>query len=650
MKFDDGSNNGEIALGITALAIVAVILIAVGKFCSAVGPIPSLALGLMVGIIAGIYAARLKKRDSLKGMKFILICVAVFAFNVFVGCTKESFLCLISTIFSFAFILIASNKGSEVSALSAEERMENFTNSIKETLANSTGEMGMPMKKVALMEPAPVRLDPMLRKYLKRFTPVVDSFVKFFEDFLQKDDVSEILRRHLTHEASVGADKALASLILSDLEFVSNELGHPVNLETFESCGFVMLMLRLRADAPAQTNWMQLLDLMYKSKDIDMEKMTEEFKSVHNEIEARGGSFVVPFLFADLLKSNANKYMRLVYDFSATLANIDGILTQQEVQWLQSLEKYIGNMNFKKGNVDGLKFVVPYVKSKNAPAEPEKTTDAKPLSKYQPDLEIASENALNSLVALDSVKKEVITFRNFVKIQSARCKRGLPIPPTSYHLVFSGNPGTGKTTIARIMAGILKDLGILSKGHLVEATRSDLVAGYVGQTAMKTNKVIDEALDGVLFIDEAYTLSKNVENDYGQEAIDTLLKRMEDDRDRLVVIIAGYKEQINSFVKSNPGLSSRFNRYIDFPDYTKSELKEIFMRLVAKYEYCMAPDAKAALDKCIEEALSDKDERFGNGRFVRNLFEKVIERQANRLAKVEDLTQVNISMLDAADF
>jgi len=255
---------------------------------------------------------------------------------------------------------------------------------------------------------------------------------------------------------------------------------------------------------------------------------------------------------------------------------------------------------------------------------------------------------LNALVGLDSVKSEVNTFRNFIKIQNERKKKGLPIPPTSYHLVFSGNPGTGKTTLARIMAKILKELGILAKGHLVETSRSDLVAGYVGQTAIKTNKVIDEALDGVLFIDEAYTLAKGSENDFGQEAIDTLLKRMEDDRDRLVVIVAGYTNEIKTFIESNPGLSSRFNRYINFPDYTKAELTEIFKRLASKYHYTISSDAEQALSLLLEKNLSKNDEHFGNGRFVRNLFEKVIERQANRLAK-EDLSAVNINELVSED-
>jgi len=261
-----------------------------------------------------------------------------------------------------------------------------------------------------------------------------------------------------------------------------------------------------------------------------------------------------------------------------------------------------------------------------------------------------AEKKLNELIGLSSVKQEVITFRNFLKIQNERRKKGLSVPPTSYHLVFSGNPGTGKTTIARIMAQILKSLGVISSGHLVEASRSDLVAGYMGQTAIKTNKVIDSALNGVLFIDEAYTLSRSSENDFGQEAIDTLLKRMEDDRDRLVVIIAGYTDEIKNFVNSNPGLASRFNRYINFPDYTESELEEIFKALVDQYDYTLNESGRRALQDCIAKAVSEKDNHFGNGRFVRNLFEKTIERQANRLARVEHLGAVNISEIDGKDF
>lgn len=203
---------------------------------------------------------------------------------------------------------------------------------------------------------------------------------------------------------------------------------------------------------------------------------------------------------------------------------------------------------------------------------------------------------------MEGVKQEIESFRNFLFVQKTRKEQGLSVPPISYHCVFTGNPGTGKTTVARIMAAIYKDLGILKKGHLVEVDRSKLVAEYVGQTAVKTNAVVDAALDGVLFIDEAYTLSNGGANDFGKEAIDTLLKRMEDNRDRLVVIVAGYTNEIRTFIDSNPGLQSRFNRYIEFPDF------------------------KEALSVFLQSAVENRDEHFGNARFVRNVFEKCVER------------------------
>lgn len=241
---------------------------------------------------------------------------------------------------------------------------------------------------------------------------------------------------------------------------------------------------------------------------------------------------------------------------------------------------------------------------------------------------------LDSLIGLDSVKAQVKSLRNFVQVMQQREDKGLKTAPVSYHCVFTGNPGTGKTTVARIVAQIYKDLGILKKGHLVETDRSGLVAEYVGQTAVKTNKLIDKALDGVLFIDEAYSLFvKDSSNDYGLEAIATLLKRMEDDRDRLVVILAGYTKEIQSFMEANPGLKSRFNRYIDFPDYTVDELYAIFLANIRKYEYHLTPEAGAVAFQCFTEAVARKDRHFGNGRFARNVFEKLVECQADRVSK-----------------
>ena len=244
---------------------------------------------------------------------------------------------------------------------------------------------------------------------------------------------------------------------------------------------------------------------------------------------------------------------------------------------------------------------------------------------------------LASLIGLDNVKSEIKTLANLVQVQQAREKEGLKNATMSYHLVFTGNPGTGKTTIARIIAAIYRDLGILKKGHLVETDRSGLVAGYLGQTAIKTNSVIDEALDGVLFIDEAYSLSED-QDAYGKEAIATLLKRMEDDRERLVVILAGYTDEMKRFISTNPGLESRFNRYIDFPDYSEDELLQIFLKQSEKYEYTLEDTALEIIKDTIHKNFINKDEQFGNARFIRNLFEKVLANQANRLAKEDGLS------------
>ena len=218
----------------------------------------------------------------------------------------------------------------------------------------------------------------------------------------------------------------------------------------------------------------------------------------------------------------------------------------------------------------------------------------------------------------------------------------------SYHLVFTGNPGTGKTTIARIIASIYKDLKILKKGHLVETDRSGLVAEYLGQTAAKTNAVIDTALDGVLFIDEAYSLTD--ENDsYGKEAVATLLKRMEDDRDRLVVILAGYTENMTHFIMTNPGLESRFNKYIEFTDYNAEELFQIFMRLAHKYDYLVDEEAQHIIKDLINIEIESKDKQFGNARFVRNLFENILANQANRLANNNTLSSESLRTIVKED-
>ena len=255
---------------------------------------------------------------------------------------------------------------------------------------------------------------------------------------------------------------------------------------------------------------------------------------------------------------------------------------------------------------------------------------------------------LDSYVGLTAVKQEVRDLINLAAVEQLRRKHGLPTADMSLHMVFTGNPGTGKTTIARLMARVYHSLDILSRGQLVEVDRSGLVAGYVGQTAIKTRKVIDSALGGVLFIDEAYALNGGRANDFGQEAIDTLLKAMEDHRDDLVVIVAGYDGLMERFIHSNPGLESRFNRFLHFADYTVQELLDIFRMQCRKGCYTLDPAAEAPLRALLEKRLEDAGS-FGNARGVRNLFEQILVRQAGRLARQEVVSKEDLMRLTAED-
>ena len=288
---------------------------------------------------------------------------------------------------------------------------------------------------------------------------------------------------------------------------------------------------------------------------------------------------------------------------------------------------------------------------KRPPAATQKTA---PEKAPEPEPEIPPEKIedlraeLDSYIGLAGIKKEVNNLINLVTVYKLRKEHGLKTVDMSLHMVFSGNPGTGKTMIARLMARIYRSLGMLTKGHLVEVDRSGLVAGYVGQTATKTQEVIEKAKGGVLFIDEAYALTSQSENDFGQEAIDTLLKAMEDNRDDLIVIVAGYDGLMDKFIHSNPGLESRFNRYLHFDDYSTEEMLGILEMQLKKGQYTLDEAAREAARSYIEDANTSSIS-FGNGRGVRNLFERMLVAQSNRLAAAEDITTEALMAITAED-
>lgn len=299
------------------------------------------------------------------------------------------------------------------------------------------------------------------------------------------------------------------------------------------------------------------------------------------------------------------------------------------------------------------------VKTDNSVQEPDNKADAeKNLESYRGDLSLASgktakthttsitSNAIDmdtiheilsevdNLIGLGNVKKEIHDMVNMMLINEMRRRKGLKNPVVSRHLVFTGNPGTGKTTIARAIGKIYKTLGILEKGHMIETDRAGMVAGYMGQTAEKVTEVVQKAMGGILFIDEAYSLVTDSEGDFGQEAINTLLKLMEDNRDSLVVIVAGYTEEMKDFIDSNPGLRSRFNRYIQFNDYSDEELLQIFKSYVDEQDYILEEGTDGEILSAISRIRSEDGDSFGNARSMRNYFEKVISNQANRLIDI----------------
>ena len=381
--------------------------------------------------------------------------------------------------------------------------------------------------------------------------------------------------------------------------------------------------------------------------------------------------FLPPVFYWNLAESDAKRgtetsrtFIRMLTNILLYLAAVDDDVTMAEAEYITECADRLtavcdtNGVRKSREALNPLDYVTsaePSFVDKHPPQTQTSGGEAKAELKVEeseekkPSLDELMEQ-LDELVGLDEVKKDVKSLINLIKVRKLRQQNDLPVPPMSLHMVFMGNPGTGKTTVARLVGGLYAAIGVLSKGQLIEVDRSGLVAGYVGQTALKTQEVIKSALGGVLFIDEAYSLASGGENDFGREAIETLLKAMEDHRDDLIVIVAGYSGPMEKFISSNPGLQSRFNKYFFFPDYNGEQLLTMFRMRCDKNGYKLTEEGEAAAKKLFDEMYEERDENFGNGRDVRNRFEDMVVRQSNRVAAMEAPTKDDLMAVLPEDF
>ncbi len=421
---------------------------------------------------------------------------------------------------------------------------------------------------------------------------------------------------------------------------VKGEPDPPEETRLFLSIVFIPLRQRLVNDR-------RLVDDIFRYESLPLhhrKAVLRHWHSFNNEIQkvgrARLNGHLKSLNYLKLHDENENsshfdKMAATFYSFAQVAIKADGTVNEAETARLQKIRTMIyGETEVSTGRAKEKKAIK---QAKEREAEQEET------------LEEVMEK-IDILIGMEKIKEQIRTFVNLVTVQQEREKRGLPTTPTSLHAVFYGPPGTGKTTIARLLGKVYRCLGLLESGHLVETDRAGIVAGYVGQTAIKIDEVVEDAMDGVLFIDEAYTLALGKgDKDFGQEAIDTLLKRMEDHRDKLAVIVAGYPDEMKQFINSNPGLKSRFNRFFYFDHYEPKELLKIFDIFMNNASFTITGPARREVLNILTEFHNERDKSFGNGRFVRNLFERMVERQANRIARISPLTDTILCSLWKSD-
>jgi len=470
---------------------------------------------------------------------------------------------------------------------------------------------------------------------------------KHFVNFRLLRKEANLLSRSLAPLLSL--DARFADAILIDLAKIVQLCGRSTgNLSSAELMAYLVVYALIKQDADklnaAVNLWETSSEVQLQYQKITLQLLLDFTKDKQPE------ELILPSILNQLDEEKGTNYLgdviNALYKFAQAIVKADSTVDLQDLESLsliwQRLHSYQKLENYQAG-LKAISHLVPATPSSpsnsatNLGATSDSTSAAPTPQKPEEILEQALAE-LNDLTGMENIKEEVRTLTNFLKIQKVRAERGLAQTSVSLHAVFCGPPGTGKTTVARLMGRIYHGLGFLKKGHLVETDRTGLVAGYVGQTAQKVDELINSALDGVLFIDEAYALvPKEAGRDFGQEAIDVLLKRMEDYRDRLVIIVAGYTDEMTTFIESNPGLKSRFNRYFYFNHYKPEELLAIFEKMSGKSHFRLTPATRDKLQMMFAELYANRNSTFGNARVARNLFEKSIEQQANRLAVLTSL-------------
>lgn len=469
---------------------------------------------------------------------------------------------------------------------------------------------------------------------------IADSLYAQYERLYNDEAFLEHLLKHTKPENN-NSKSILKVIVLMDITKTYQYI-HPSNDDAIAKLMLYVLAHRFLEEAEVKSTWFG----KQKFDKRDAASLCKAFEKAHpttlQAIEKlmakpqpiKGKHTTLPLVMhSHKMQNELLSYATQLYRAASLIARTDGEFGSNDEKKLVELWKELDPGQTQPATT--------------APETKEAVTEA-PEKVEPPKLEDVLEE-LNKLYGLQNIKKEVNELISLIKVTQLRKEQNLKNPDLSYHMVFMGSPGTGKTTIARLLAKIYHALGLLKKGHLIEVDRSDLIGQYVGQTAPKVDQVVDSALGGVLFIDEAYSIVSSGENDFGSEAIATLLKRMEDERDNIVVIVAGYQKEMNDFIMSNPGLRSRFNKYFYFEDYLPDDLFKIFQLFVGKYDYTLSKDAEKKVLEVLTDAYNKRDHHFGNARFARNLFEQVVQNQANRIAAEEDVTREKLMLLTDAD-